>query len=276
MYGLAYVLIPTRFASLQAELDRTLAPFKRGGEGEFPLHKLAFDDSTDELKILHRARFRFAAASGLSFLDDAGAAPFHLRGWSEHMQACRLDRFEGTFAELEPDFDAFVRAFTDCARYDQATARYGRWLNPLGRWDWWELGGRFNGAITGERRPAGAEPFISSGPNIGRALIDNIKAGLGGRASTEAAEIEANVELVETLRAAPRGSESRGLPSAVVLPAGCRDDADRWFDNIGWHEIGSGTRAVLGACADADYKTLVRAAYERFSDHAAAGVAYHS
>src|SRR5262245_66002899 len=53
MYGLAYVLFPKQFASLQAELDRTLAPFMRGSEQDFPREKLAFYDATDALTRLH-------------------------------------------------------------------------------------------------------------------------------------------------------------------------------------------------------------------------------
>ena len=59
MYGLAYVLIPTRFHSLQEELDRTLAPFVRGGEESFPREKLAFDDVTDDLLRLHGTKIRY-------------------------------------------------------------------------------------------------------------------------------------------------------------------------------------------------------------------------
>jgi hypothetical protein len=59
MYGLVYVLVPGRFVSLQSELDRTLAPFRRGGGDAFPRAKLAFDDATDSLKRLHRTKFRY-------------------------------------------------------------------------------------------------------------------------------------------------------------------------------------------------------------------------
>jgi hypothetical protein len=55
----------------------------------------------------------------------------------------------------------------------------------------------------------------------------------------------------------------------------CCADEDRWFDNVEWHEIRPGTRAFLGAPDDADYRQVVRAAYERFDGLAAAGVAYH-
>src|SRR6185436_6295325 len=74
MYGLAYVLIPSQFASLQAELDRTLAPFMRGGEKEFPREKLAFDDATDALTRLHRTGFRYNPDGSLTWLDPADAS----------------------------------------------------------------------------------------------------------------------------------------------------------------------------------------------------------
>ena len=213
----------------------------------------------------------------MSWLDSDAALSFDLRlsRLSEHMAACRLDEFEGTFAEIEPDFDAFVRRFTDFARRDPATSRYGRWLNPIGYWDWWELGGRFNGAITGDRRPAGADQAICSGQNSGRAILGNVANALGGRAAREEAEIEANVELVESLKLAADRNDDYWLPTALVLPMGCCADEDRWVDRVGWHEIRPGTRACLSVSADADFLHLVRAAYERFSELAAAGVAYH-
>jgi hypothetical protein len=277
MYGLAYVFVPTAFASLQLQLDRTLAPFTRGGEDRFPRSKLAFDDSTDRLARLHRSKFRYKSSHGFTWLDGDGVSSFdlHLSKLSEHLAACRLDEFVGTLAEIEPDFDAFVRRFTDHVAHDPTTSRYGRWLNPIGYWDWWELGGRFNGVITGDRRPAGAQQIISSGPNSGRAILGNLVAALGGRESSEQAEIEANVELVESLKLAPDRDARRSLPTAIVLPIGCCADEDRWFDRIDWHAIKPATRVFLGAPADADFPVLARAAYERFSSYAAAGVAYH-
>jgi hypothetical protein len=278
MYGLAYVLIPSSFVSLQAELDGTLAPFRRGGGDTFPREKLAFDDAMDALCGLHRAKFRYRSNGGVRWLDGYdGASSFHLdfSKLSEHMAACRLGEFEGTFAELEPDFDAFVHRFTKFGRRDPDTSRYGRWLNPVGYWDWWELGGRFNGTITGERRPAAAEQVISSGASAGRAILGNVVAALGGNGASAEAEIEANVELVSSLRRAADQKERHAVPTALILPMGCCADEDRWFDNVRWHETRPGTRTFLGAPADADFRRLVRAAYERFSEFAAAGVAYH-
>jgi hypothetical protein len=276
MYGLAYVLIPPHFNSLQAELDRTLAPFRRGGDGDFPREKLAFDDVTEYFARLHGTRVRFNRDGSLTWsrIEDISHELCLLR-LKEHMAACSLDRFEGALAELEPDFDAFVRRFTELGERDPTTGRYGRWLNPIGYWDWWELGGRFNGAITGERRPAAIDQPISSGASRGRDVLGGIAAAFGATPSDEQAHIEANVELVETLRGAAVRNERRSKPTALVLPIGSCADEDRWLDDIGWHEIRPGTRRFLGAPPDADYASLVRAAYDRFADHAAAAVAYH-
>ena len=278
MYGLAYVLVPSSFVSLQSEFDQTLARFRRGGDETFPRAKLAFDDATEGLGRLHRMKFRYNSDRIVEWRDsDAAALSFDLRlsKLSEHMAACRLSEFEGTFAELEPDFDAFVHRFTDFDQRDPNTSRYGRWLNPVGYWDWWELGGRYSGAITGDRRPAGAEQIISSGPNRGRAVLGNLVAALGGRAAGEKAEIEANVELVASVKLAADRNDGHLLPTALVLPIGSCADEDRWFDRVEWHEIRPGTRAFLGVPADADFPCLVRAAYDRFSELAAAGGAYH-
>jgi hypothetical protein len=59
MFGVAYVLLPRKFESLQSELDRSLAPFKRGGEHDFPREKLAFYDETNRLALLHRKQIAF-------------------------------------------------------------------------------------------------------------------------------------------------------------------------------------------------------------------------
>ena len=276
MYGLAYVLVPRKFTSLQGELDQTLAPFMRGGDAEFPRERLAFHDATGALTRLHRTRFRYNPSGSLTWLDPADAShDLSLASVKEHMSACALDRFEGTFAEIEPDFDAFVCRLTRFRARDATTGCYGDWLNPIGYWDWWELGGRFNGVITGERRPAAAEQAISSGPSRGRAVMGNLAAALGASVESEQAEIEANVELVETLRTAAESKERHSVPSALVLPIGCCADEDRWLDRIEWHEIKPGTRKFLRAPPDADYGSLVRAASDRFADHAAAGVAFH-
>src|SRR5438105_3788763 len=115
MFGLAYVFIPHTFGSLQSELDRALAPFKRGGDGEFPREKLAFDDASDRLARLHRIKFHHNPDGSFTWPNREVSFDLRLSKLAEHLRACRLERFAGTFKEIEPDFDAFVRRFTDYA-----------------------------------------------------------------------------------------------------------------------------------------------------------------
>jgi hypothetical protein len=138
MFGLAYVFIPCAFTSLQSELDRALAAFKHGGEDDFPCEKLVFDDVTEGLRRLHRARLRCNPDESVTWLQpDLSYHVSHLSllKLNEHSRACQLDCFEGTLAEIEPDFEVFVRRFADHVERDPATGRYGHWLNPLGQWD---------------------------------------------------------------------------------------------------------------------------------------------
>jgi hypothetical protein len=60
-----------------------------------------------------------------------------------HWSVCFADTMD-----LEEFFNRFGR---DLKRHPD-TGRFGRWMNPLGRWDWWDLGGSFDGQIIGERR----------------------------------------------------------------------------------------------------------------------------
>ena len=279
-YGLAYVLIPASFASLQLELDHSLAPFRRGGRGDFPDEQLAFDDVTADLRRLHGATLtvELSERDGLAVrtatpnhlhLINLGAIGALLRGQG-------VQKWSGRLLELEPDFDRFAAG---CCPYERhpITGGYGQWLNPLGRWDWWELGGRFDGVISGAaaREPRSSSHMISSGPSAGRALIDNVARALGGETSDVEAEVEANLEPVAGLLAAADRGADQAFPTALVLPqASCPNDC-RWIDNISWHQIPTGARRLLDQGDDAGFAQLVHAAYRRFPDLAAAGVAYH-
>ena len=228
MYGIAYVIIPTEFESLQAALDEALAPFRRGGPDEFPREALAFDDVTGELRQLHRLPITLEAkGAGVARRsnDSASGGDFDFAALTEFLGATGAPSWSGRFADVEPDpVDAFARRFTRWKGRDACeTGGYGRWLNPLGRWDWWELGGRFDGLVSGQRRPgAGADSMISSGPNRGRDLIGGVARAFGGNPSEVEAEIAANVDLLFSApRSRPRrGEEHAQLPTTILLPVG--------------------------------------------------------
>jgi hypothetical protein len=279
MYGLAYVLLTSQHTSLQDLLDRSLARFHRGNETELPPEFLEFHDETEELAEMHRCRIRYD--NGMIQADAAGTAHadvlFHLdrRKLNDHLAACRLMNFEGAFAELEPDFDAFVRCFANPCMLDPTTKRYGRLLNPFARWDWWELGGRFNGIITGEARPAGNTQRISSGGSIGRSSLNHLTRALGIAPNTQTAAVEFNVELVDTMRLALLSGEAERLPSALVLPYGACADEARWIDDPAKGAPHPAAMTLLGVSPTDDFRTIIGRAYDRFAPFTAAGVAYH-
>ncbi len=276
MYGLAYVILGRTFGSLQEELDLSLAPFRRGGEERFSQSALTFDDVTGELKRLHSAAFEYKDGAIAWDLEAASLSlALDLARLTEHLDALSFNGFQGTFAEVEPDFDRFVEKFARFGRRDSRTGQYGSWINPLGRWDWWEVGGRFNGVITGEKLPSSDANGVSSGGSAGRDTLYSVAEAFGGAAPASKAGIEANVELAATLLARLDAGEENRLPTAVVLPHGSAPDAARWFDSTGWKETHPKTHKVLGAPANAPFAALVRGAYLWFAEHAVAGVAYH-
>ncbi len=278
MYGIAYVIIPTEFASLQAVLDEALAPFHRGGADEFPREALAFDDVTEDLRQLHRLpiTLKSEGAGVVVQSKDAALGDFNFEALREFLQSRGAPSWSGHFGDVEPDFDAFARRFTTWKQCDPEAGRYGRWLNPLGRWDWWELGGRFDGLVSGQRQAgAGSDSMISSGPNSGRDLLGGVMRALGGKPSEVEAEIAANDDLVSSLLEAARRGDEHAFPTAVVLPvASCAPEV-RWFDDLGWRPIPTETKALLAVFDDASFDETATAAYQRFAQMAVAGIEYH-
>jgi hypothetical protein len=185
---------------------------------------------------------------------------------------------------LEPDIGRFFDRFVTGLERQQASvpgaARFGRRLNPLGRWDWWDLGGRFDGRILGERRRhARTASAVSSGPSAGRAILGNVHTALDRALGTEPEpELEIrtddNVEMVSRLLEDARAGSDHAFPGAVLLPPGSLADGLRWIDS--WPRPGPAEAlASLGLPEDAPWNAVVASAYARFPDHWAACVAYH-
>jgi hypothetical protein len=223
MYGIAYVIIPTEFASLQAVLDETLAPFRRGRPGDIPQEALAFDDVTDDLARLHSLTITLKSEGADVVVQSTDMTPgvYDFDALRDFLQSVGAPSWTGRLADVEPDLDAFARRFTSWKARDPFAGGYGQWLNPIGRWDWWELGGRFDGLLSGQRRPgAGSKSMISSGPSRGRDLLGGVGRALGGNPSEFEAGIAANVDLVSSLLEAAQRGDNHAYPTAVVLPVG--------------------------------------------------------
>ncbi|HTB44726.1 MAG TPA: hypothetical protein VK741_13940 [Acetobacteraceae bacterium] len=77
-----------------------------------------------------------------------------------------------------------------------------------------------------------------------------------------------------TLLEDARAVRENAYPGALVLPPGAVEDSLRSLHD--WPELGpEGVFVWLGLPSEAGWAAIVTAAYARFEDHWAAGVAYH-
>lgn len=275
MFGLAYVLLPfAEFPPAEA-IATSLARFRRSRRGEVPDDWLRFHDETGYIREMHEARYTFARDKGLRI---SGGERWYLDSSAVLVEMERRGKDEWTvcFAELEPDLSRFVERFLCPFERHPVTGGFGRWLNGLGEWDWWDLGGCYDGAIIGKgRQSARRRSAISSGPCSGRAAFEAL-AGALEEACRQAPEPEVdvlndnNIELVATLRDTFENVEGPRIPNSVVLPPGSVQDDCRWLSS--WPELASAGPSEEWA---QKWRATVRAAYESFGDHWAAGVAYH-
>jgi len=283
MFSLAYVLLPFSGRPPADAIRESLAPFQRGTRGDLPDDWLTFDDETGALRTAHETCFTFTdqGTHGLRIQGDAESVWYLDSGrlrdeMRRRGQACWTVRFAD-----EMDLNSFHKRFCHGIEHDAPTGRFGMWRNPLGRWDWWDLGGRFDGAIVDDpaRGQGRTVAHISSGMNPGRALLANLEDAVGealGQAPFSSVDVlsNRNIEMVATLLADACAGRDNAYPGTIVLPPGAVEDRLRWLDT--WPEPGPAEAfAWLGLPPEPAWPAVVSAAYARFEDHWAAGVAYH-
>ncbi|TXN03744.1 hypothetical protein FV222_08225 [Methylobacterium sp. WL103] len=282
MFASVYVILPVSDLAPAEAIRASLAPFQRGGKGDVPDDWLAFHDETAEVRTIHLTEFIFTREEGRGTRIE-GEPHWHLDigAINDEMARRGLQRWQVRFTDFEPDLDAFVKAYVRDMDRHPATGGYGRWLNPLGRWDWWDLGGRFDGRIIGERRRPGVRrtASVSSGPDTGRTILVNVTGVLADALGSEppeevVVEADANIEMVSRLAEDGQAGVTSAFPGAILLPPGAVDDRLRWLQ--AWPRIEpEETISWLGLPNGADWGAIVSAAYRRFPEHWAAGVAYH-
>lgn len=279
MFSLAYVLLPFSGTPPARAIADSLARFERGGKGDVPEDWLRFHDETAAVRELHQTRFTFTKAEGLR-IEGGEAWGLDARAVIAEMGRRGLSRWAVSFADIEPDLEAFARRFVTPFDRHPVTGGFGRWLNPLGRWDWWDLGGRFDGRIVGSRhQPGRPTSAIMSGPSEGRAVLTAIEDALHEaleQAPPAGIDIHANnnIELVRRLAEDLEAWQNHAIPGALVLPPGATEDRLRWLHN--WPSIGPGDAlAALDLPESTDWRRVVEEVYGRFGDHWAAGVSYH-
>jgi hypothetical protein len=284
MFSAAYVILPFSDAPPADAIRASLARFQRGQRGDLPESWLIFRDETEALRQAYEAHHVFIERDrgGMQIEGDVDPSWFiDTRRIRTEMQLNGLRRWSVRFADTM-DLDEFYERFgRKLVERHPESGSFGQWMNPFGHWDWWDLGGRFDGRIIGERRSGVGRSVaqVSSGPNRGRSVLVNLENHLAdalGQEPIPSLDVRAdrNVELVVTLLEDARTGLDNTYPSSLVLPPGAVEDGLRWLHE--WPEIGPAqTLTWLGLSPEAGWSAIVAAAYERFEDHLAAAVAYH-
>jgi hypothetical protein len=284
MFSIAYVILPFSDTPPADAVRASLARFRRGQRGRLPESWLTFHDETDEFRQVYEAHHIFTEQDkgGLRIEGNIIASSWFIDTGSvcSEMRRSGLQQWNVRFADTM-DLDEFYERFGRKLERHAETGAFGRWLNPLGHWDWWDLGGRFDGQIMGDRRSGAGRSIaqVSSGPSRGRSILANVEdyfADALGQEPIPSLDVQTdqNIELVTTLLEDARAGRENAYPGSLVLPPGAVQDSLRWLHE--WPELGpEGTITWLGLSSEAGWATIVTAAYARFEDHWAAGVAYH-
>jgi|HubBroStandDraft_1064217.scaffolds.fasta_scaffold117588_2 hypothetical protein len=284
MFSIAYVILPFSETPPADAVRMSLACFQRGRRGDLPESWLTFHDETEEFRKVHEAHHVFTEQDkgGLRIEGNSMESSWyidigHLRS---EMRLSGLRQWGVRFADTM-DLDEFYERFGRKLERHPETGALGRWLNPLGRWDWWDLGGRFDGHIVGDSRSGSGRGIakVSSGPSPGRSILANVESSLTeslGQEPIRSLDVQndQNIELVTTLLEDARAGRENAYPGSLVLPPGAVEDSLRWVEQ--WPKLGpKGTLTWLGLPSEAGWAAIVTTVYARFEDHWAAGVAYH-
>lgn len=280
MFSIAYVVLPFSSCDPADAIASSLARFQRGSRGDIPEDWLQFHDETAGITAAHQAKYIFTRTPNGLQTEGGDIWDLNMEAVSSEMDRRGVERWQVSFSEVEPDLGRFADRFARKLDRHPVTGGFGRWLNPLGRWDWWDVGGRFDGRISGGQKPSRQNvSAISSGHNAGRVVLENLQNALArdlGQDPPYKLDLETsdNVELVSRLLIDIRADRPHALPGVVVLPPGFCDDSERWLASPP-AAIPVGARSLLKLPDKADWRQVVEGAYGCFQDHWAAGVAIH-
>jgi hypothetical protein len=134
------------------DIESALRPYQENNMGDCPEEYMAFTDVEEEyLKEYNEdsvEQIRTPEGEFTYAWDERFRVPGTFgTGGGTHEPPADLERVKVPFKEKYPTFEEFMSVWGGYPERDPKTGRYGRWENPNAKWDYYGVGGRFEGRL---------------------------------------------------------------------------------------------------------------------------------
>lgn len=180
------VRIPARAeeAELEAWVESALAPYDENPDedADDPKKYFSFVDDEDEYRKKYEndktTRIRLADGALVSDYDkqfrNPEYSPFKFDAKvEEYIYPGDSVKLELPLKEVFATFEQYMDEYCGYKERDARHRRYGHWSNPDAKWDWWEIGGRFQNRLRVKGSEAGVNYCRGSSLDLERYAKEN-------------------------------------------------------------------------------------------------------
>lgn len=159
------------FAGVDDAVAALLAPYEEGTDD--PKYR-AFEDEEDD----YRKKYETESSEMVEMPNGERVYPLDERfrvpgsfgiGGDSHRVPPDLKRIQWAHRDRFPTFEIFMKDYAGYNSRDAKTGRYGHWWNPNRKWDWYAIGGRWDGKFRVKPSAMAADMGGPSWTNEGRA-----------------------------------------------------------------------------------------------------------
>lgn len=129
------------------DVEKQLAPFQENNMCDCPKEYLEFNDLEEEMLTKYMTgdteMIELSDGNLYSKYDDMFKTMENFVTKYKYPEGYNTVKMP--FTREYPTFDDYVRDYEGYAERDAETGKYGYWENPNAKWDWYQLGGRWNG-----------------------------------------------------------------------------------------------------------------------------------
>ena len=127
-----------------------LAPYQENNMGNCPEEYLEFNSTEEDYLYDYNNKTVTKVVMPDGRLLNAWDEELRVKGSigldsDSHIVPDLLEKREVPFKEIYKDFDEYMKDLHGYEEKDEKMGKYGYWENPNPKWDWYQLGGRWNG-----------------------------------------------------------------------------------------------------------------------------------